>query len=249
MVLGKLERNKMIQSNTVLVNIEDFDFKDWTALETPSVAIKFTDDPLALSCASYRLGEETGSRWLEIEQMKATDVDREEAARLRKYYMDRLVFERLTKPTVSPFREKMGAFLAGNYEITKKDIGMLYKLPYFYAEDQAIDSIMESTVDIPGTDTPQPFNNIRRLTPLKKLFQSRKTGERTQFWFTTESNQPVAFTVQHSNPLFGMVDSLFAWKSVTLHGNYRVKEHLGTHRKFYSVYSARIVDMEQHANG
>jgi hypothetical protein len=228
----------------VLVDIEDFNFKDWTAaIAEPAPALAFHDDPLALSCASYRVGEETGARWQELDLMKPTDEDRNQAVIVRKYYTERLVMERLTKPRVSPFREKLGAFLAGNYQLTKKDIGLLYKLPYFYAEDQIIDSIMAETENIPDVGI-HITSNVKKLKPLRKMFQSRKAGERTQFWFTTEENHPVAFTILHNNSLFGLFESLFDFPSITISSNFRLKEHFGHHRTYYSIYAARILELE-----
>lgn len=240
MVLGKLERNKMMQSNVITI---DDPWYSPNVLAEPSPKVKFTDDPLALSCASYRVGLDTGSRWQDLEYMKPTDEDRKEAQLLKSYYMERLVLERLTKQHISPFREKMGAFLAGNLEITKKDIGMLYKLPYFFAEDQIVDQIMEETDSIPEINI-NPLNNVKKLKPLRRLFQSRRAAERTTFWFTTEQNQPVAFTVAHNNALFGLVESLFTFSSVTLAGNYRIKNHVGYKHNYYNIYSAQIMELE-----
>ncbi len=72
---------------------DDF-FQSNNAAESPIV---FKDDPIALTCASHRLGQQRGFAWLDLHSDSVTvePQDRDTAADIRKYYADRLLLNPL----------------------------------------------------------------------------------------------------------------------------------------------------------
>ena len=102
--------------------------------------LMFQDDPIALSCASYRKSIETDMavRFTELSSVTATDEDHDQAESIRKYYADRVVFRTLTndKPLTAFYRD-LYELVTRSVEMQRRHEGMIYRLPYFYAEDLA----------------------------------------------------------------------------------------------------------------
>jgi hypothetical protein len=97
----------------------------------------FSDDPLALSCASYRLYKEQPQfRFTNIDLVKATQEDRNQAQAIRDYYTQRYTMQVLKGGQLTEYQQKTAQFLSGLHHLTTEELGLLYKLPYFYEEDQ-----------------------------------------------------------------------------------------------------------------
>jgi hypothetical protein len=173
----------------------------------PAPLVEFKDDPVVLACASYRYYEKNSAdRWRNFELVEVIEEDRIKAEEIRRYYSQRLTFDALTRPVVSEFRTKLGAFLAGNHKITIDEQGLLYKLPYFYAEDTALDWITEQTVSaMPVRD---PALRSITLTPLKKILKARRGQEMYQYWFKSAEGYGCVLPVLANNPLKSIIESL-----------------------------------------
>lgn len=175
-----------------------------------SPVVKCKDDPVALSIASYKIGQQSpGNRWNDLDEVTATADDHAEAAAIRKYYGHQFTMDSLTGKNCSQFRRKMAAFLAGQHEILRSELGMVYRLPYFYAEDRAIDRVIESTVSVSNVDCV-----IKTMTAKFTLDQivlrSRHAGDYYQYWL--RSNQdfyPYMISIKSDNPLKGLLESTF----------------------------------------
>ena len=201
--------------------------RNFSLPEPPKRTLTFKQDPIALACASYRIWKENPARrWSELESVTVWQDDIEQAQALRQYYRERLVMSALKNRTggTSEFRRKLGALVTDQLEITKDELGILHRLPYFYAEDQDIDYVVENTSNsseiTPVLSDFQPMTMTFR--PLRKIFRSRRGGDTNQYWWTTESSGiPFSLSVQVNNPLMGMIDSLFDREQVQL--QHRVK--------------------------
>jgi len=173
----------------------------------PEPLAEFKDDPVALACASYRYYcANSEDRWRNFDLVEVTDEDRAKAEDIRRYYSHKLTFEALTRPIVSQFRTKLGAFLSGNHKLTIGEQGMLYKLPYFYAEDIMLDSIVTQTVSAPEARDPK-LHRIS-LTPFTKILKARRGLETYQYWFKSHEGYGCVLPVTSSNTLRSVIDSL-----------------------------------------
>lgn len=190
----------------------------------PEPLAKFNDDPVALACASYRYYlKNTADRWRNFDLVEVTDEDRSKAEEIRRYYSQRLTFDALTRPIVSTFRTKLGAFLAGNHEITINEQGLLYKLPYFYAEDIALDWIAEQTVS--AAPVRDPALRSMTLIPLRKILKARRGQEMHQYWFKSAEGYGCVLPVLSNNPLKSIVESLMYQDRLEISAYVYSKQH------------------------
>ena len=177
---------------------------------TGAPVVKFNDDPVALSIANYKIGQQNSAlRWNDLDDVTATTDDHTQAAALRKYYGHRFTLSALAGKNCSQFRRKMAAFLMGQHEILRSELGMVYRLPYFYAEDRAIDRVIESTSAV---DTVDRF--IKRMTAKFTLDQivlrSRHVGDYYQYWLRSDQDfYPYVISIKSDNPLKSMLESTF----------------------------------------
>ena len=192
----------------------------------PTKPAVFKEDPIALSCASYRRAIETemAVRFLDLNQCIAHLQDYEMAEQVRQYYRNKIALKTLTSPQpLTPFYHDLYEMLLGDVELQQRHIGMIHRLPYFYAEDQdrerlkqlikdktlSEDWIGNAMLKVGGKET-------HALMPLMKIFRSRKSGEAQEYWFQNQVGQPVLWSVANTNPLRSVVDSLFVRSQVTV---------------------------------
>ena len=210
----------------------------------------WSDDPVAMSCASYRLWKTTGERYARIEQQKPVDEDRDMANALRAYYRERtqdILFRTLKSAkgqAVSDFRRKLHLISMDQLIITQAELGMLYRLPYFYHEDLAIDRVVARTkTSMSDVWTHWPERNVATLQPLERVFKSRKHSENWQYWFVGPSNQAYMLMLHRDNPLLNMFDAVFQQPTVRLEflsysRNLRYPEH-----NFYQIHQPTLANV------
>lgn len=218
----------------VIVTADDFDFDDWIGQEPkkPSPVVKLPADPVACACASYRTWkEQPHRRWEDLETVVVWQDDIEEAERLKKYYREKMVIEALKSSNGinrSQFRQKLAKLVVNELEITKDEIGLLHRLPYFYAEDLDLDSIVGQT-----DDRLVKHQGVQRtlfeatLTPVKQILVSRRAGEYYHYWFKDSNNTPYNFVIKGDNPLFKMFDSLYQRPSLRINADLYPKSMRG----------------------
>lgn len=193
-------------------------FDEKKMAKEPAPRATFHDDPLALSCASYRLFKENPARrFVNIDTLTAADEDRVHAQSIRKYYGALYMMKALSGVPLTKFQQKASQFLAGLHHLTTEETGLLYKLPYFYEEDITLDRIVEQTVS--GSNR-RVESKILELTPLEQVFQSRKGAEVIQFYYRDQHNVAAVVQVRTQDPLLPMIRGLFKQPQI------RVQTHL-----------------------
>ena len=221
----------------------DDDLETAWAPKTPEPDMEFHDDPVALTCASYRIFLETSIRWTDLTDVTVTDQDREQAAQIRKYYSDRILLAAVAaKGEMSEFRRKLYGLLIGQTGIKKRDVGLLYRLPYFYAEDTAMDQVMEQTETVSdnGTSTrlvAGKFQVIRRVQV------SRRSGESVQLWLQKDSGKfPYMIASKLDNPFLTLVESVLK-QPIALQATAHLKHHRGHYRSrlYYQLANLELV--------
>jgi len=212
--------------------------------EKPLPEIKLPADPVACACASYRVWKENPARrWEDIETVVVWQDDIEEAERLKKYYRDNMIMQALKSSNGinrSQFRQKLAKLVVNDLVITKKEIGLLCRLPYFYNEDQELDSIVAITNDseVQGTSC-HAYSAV--FTPLKRVLVSRAVGDYYHYWFTDEKRTPYNLVIKMDNPLRSMFESIYDRGPMHLSANIYPKSMRGFRgHRYYQLGSVEL---------
>ncbi len=234
--------------SVVTSNVQTVD--DWLeSLEKSSKAeaepITFKDDPVVLACASYRCWRENFTqRWLELGAVVPNEQDRTTAEALKQYYRGRMTWQALkTGQNTTALRRKMAAIAAGTHVYTKEDIGLLHRMPYFYAEDLAQDRVFAVTQDALA----EPFGSAEfqgTLKPLERVLRSRRAGEYIDFYWTSDqSTAPYMLVVRADNPLISIIEALFKKPEIKIKSWIYSKRPRGYYhnRMYYQLGNVEIV--------
>jgi hypothetical protein len=200
--------------------------------QPPEGPIVFKDDPIAMACASYRLGQHGNFAWLDLHAATVEPQDRNTAADIRKYYADRLLITALKSNSVmSEFRRKLYGVVTDNYQVKKSEEGLLYRLPYFYAEDTGLDHVMSQTQSASMTAA-TAGSCAGKFTLVKKIFCSRAgAGSHWQFWFVRNNfPEPYLVEIKNDNVLYKLFDTLTQQPQMFSAGTTHFKHHRGHYR-------------------
>lgn len=217
-------------------------------MEKPQPPISFKDDPIVLSCASYRHWlTHPGTRWLDLEAVIATDEDKAMAGKIKDYYRGNITWNQLKYGgTLSDFRSKLGKLVCGNLIITKNELGMIYRLPYFYAEDIAVDRVMAQTSD--DITKGQLARNLGQLDGtyhlIERVFKSRRARESVNFWLKSDlCSAPCMIAVDQQNPLLPMLTGILSQDSIRLRAYLFPKQHRGNYREraYYQLGNVEVL--------
>jgi hypothetical protein len=205
------------------------DFKAVFKTPEPEPDMTFTDDPVALAWAAYRVYlANPANRWADFADVEVTVHDRAVAQEIRSYYTGRILMDTMkSKGPMSEFRKKLYGLLIGETGLKKKDIGLLYRLPYFYVEDTDLDQVIAQTqsakvmfgMELAGT-----------FTLIKRILVSRHHGDYVHFWLRHHKRlEPFLIVVKTDNPLLSLLAGILE-KSVQLSATAHLKTHRGYHR-------------------
>jgi hypothetical protein len=203
--------------------------------------LMFMDDPIALSCASYRKSVETdlAVRFTELSSVTATDEDYEQAESIRKYYADRIMLRTLTnnKPLTAFYRD-LYELITRSVEMQRRHEGMIYRLPYFYAEDMAreeLENYFSNTTVLNRWLTVD--KETHTLVPVSKIFRSRRSGEVYEYWFRNECDEPVLWSISSNTDLRSIVEDVWTQPKITVQALFSVGQVRG--QSFYHYYISR----------
>lgn len=197
-----------------------------------SKKIQYPDDLLALSCQGYLNYLRTGSnRYPELQFLTVSEAARAMAADIRYYYGLKFTEAILRDQSLTDFRRKMAEFLQGKHELTASEMGLVYRLPYFYAEDQDIDWVHENTEAVDANTSIISGECHYELTPLRRSLRSARSGDLVRFWFKTKQAHPAVFTVPASNALLPLMDSIFKKSSISVTAHAKIRSIRGQQRQ------------------
>lgn len=225
---------------------EDF-FKSFVVDAKSNLPIVSHDDPFALSVASWRQAVESNYavRWIPIADCRATDADRIRAGEMKKFYRDKIALRALKDSKMTKFSHDLYDML-NTSQVTHQQMGMLLRLPYFYQEDLDRIEIAQKVNRLPRRRISLALamsneTETHQLKPLKKIFMGRKGSELWEYWFTTEFNDPVCWTVKTTNPLISVVEGLFEQPHCWIHGRYQTGQRQGDDLVHFWIGGPRIV--------
>jgi hypothetical protein len=211
----------------------------------PNKPAVFKEDPIALSCTSYRRAVETemAVRFQDLNQFTPQSQDYDMAKQVRRYYQNKIAVKTLTSAQpLTPFYHDLYEMLLGEVELQQRHIGMIHRLPYFYVEDQAREQLRQLIKDKSLTSDHAMWalaiKETHTLTPLMKIFRSRRGSEAQEYWFQNQSGQPVLWSVLNGNALRSVVDSLFVQSQITLLAYFHIGQVRG--QDFYHYYMTDV---------
>ena len=207
--------------------------------EPEPLLAKFTDDPVALSIQSYLIWKSNPHRrWVPLEEVgRVTPEARDMAHDLRKYFLHRNTMKVLQGQTPTEFQYKMNGLLTDIRPLQHDELGLLYRLPYFWQEDLALDQVFEGATDVEATQAGPGLPVIRhmtihaRLTPIREVLRSRKSGDFVQFWFSDAEGQRHMYAVRADNSMISLFRSLFRKECIQVKAHATLNRLAGSHIK------------------
>jgi hypothetical protein len=171
--------------------------------------VTFSDDPIALSWASYHVWLNFPQRrWVSLNDVKAHEHDRAMAAETRCYYRDKLMMQTLKGKPLSEYQTTLYDIVSGEAPIISDQIGIIMKLPYFYVEDTELADVFGKNKAL-TKDSVIAESRRDTITPLRRILCSRKNMEVYQYWFANSAGEATVWIVNSQNTLKSLVDSLF----------------------------------------
>jgi hypothetical protein len=202
--------------------------KESEAKKKPAV---FKDDPVAMACAVHRSWKQVSTaQFMDLEAAWVQAEDRDRAAEIRRYYGFKFTEMALRGHQPSEFRLKLAEVLDGRRQLAESEIGMLYRLPYFYDEDTDTDWIYANTA---SDQTLEYYRGLDyqtqrlTLTPLRQVLRSQRSGDSVRYWFSTQHGHPAVISVAKSNPLNAMMDSLFELPRLEMQAHVKIGTRRG----------------------
>jgi hypothetical protein len=219
------------------------DWNDFKAVfKSPETNIAFADDPVALAWAAYRMYlANPANRWADFADVDVIEEDRVQAQEIRSYYTGRILMDTMkSKQSMSEFRKKLYGLLIGETGLKKKDIGLLYRLPYFYVEDTDLDQVIAQTQSAKVMPTAEIAGTF---TLIKRILVSRRSGEYIHFWLQHhKKTAPFLIAVKADNHLLPLLESILQ-RDLPISATAHFKIHRGYHRNrgFYQLGNVELV--------
>lgn len=220
-------------------------FDEWVQEKNrPKQYLEYNADPLALVCAMLRAGKDyhdIGStlegvgtrltRRIPVDNViESQDVER--AEKIRKHFRNKILMRRLKNMNISKFMLAVDELLETPLRVEKESIRPLMKLPDFYEEDKATESIFNAHKSLPARNVNGINTTLEYVGTVKR--RNSRTKVDMQYWRT-----PNDYLVRVTFPLHDMGRS--AWEYFAKHGKIKVKsEHSGITKVTgydYIVYS------------
>jgi hypothetical protein len=212
--------------------------------------LTFQDDPVAMACAVYRSWKtDQVVQFADLEESLIMPEDRICADAIRQYYGVKFVEMALRHGrSLSQFRLKLAEVLRGQRQLKKSEVGMLYRLPYFYDEDVTTDWIYENTA-VDHTvehfhDRDQVLNRMT-LTPLRRVLRSQRSGDVVKYWFVDQHQHPVMIPVAKNNLLNSLMESLWSMQRLEVTGQIKIKSRIGhgvQNRFHFELFNMKLIN-------
>ena len=230
-----------------LINViddeDDFDiltprvYNNASARKPEPVLAEFSDDPVALSIQSYLIWKSNPARrWVAFSEVgRVTPEARQMAQELRTYFIHRNTMKVLRGQTPTEFQYKMNGLLHDIRPLQHDELGLLYRLPYFWQEDLVLDQVFEGATDIdvkpagPHLPVWRHVTVHAKLTPIREVLKSRKSGDFVQFWFASMDGERYMYAVRADNSLISVFRSLFKRESMQVKAQATLSRLAGSH--------------------
>lgn len=221
--------------------LDDMEFQPYCDDKAQS----WNEDPLVLACALKSICTENAFYSLNDQRVKEaiTQDIRDHAEVVRKYYTKKFFWTNLSNgKALSPFRQRLCYLLENRIRETKdKDVGIYFKLPWFYDEDMVHDKLKQT---YKTTDLPQPDFKVQpvaiRLTfvDISKGWQAKRKVER--FWFKDENNYLYGITIPDDNVLLEMFKDIILKKETHVFTT-RIAHDRIDNMNYYRLFKFKLI--------
>lgn len=194
----------------------------------------FIEDPLLISCTLYRIIKEAADEkkfmyrnWSMTDHMgkitaKITDQDRIYAETVRSYYRSKLLVAKLRNENFTKFRTDLCSYLEESpSRITSGFIGMIYKLPYFYAYDMRLNEIFGG--EYATVDGSLQRKDEVTLEFVGKTDNGRKHYLNYEYWFRDPNDNHVLVEVAKINPILKLWERTVKNDKITINAKFSKK--------------------------
>ena len=236
-------------TNTATINLKEL-FEEWGTEVGTNFRLKnktaqevtFSDDPIALSWASYRVWTKfPARRWVDLKDVEAFEHDRAIAADTRRYYRDKIMMQTLKGRPLSDYQKILYGIVSGEAPIMSDHIGIIMKLPYFYVEDSTLADVFSKTTGLESRENVAETRSDT-ITPVAKILSSRRRHESYQYWFADSQGHTTLWSVLSNNPLRSLVDSLFARnETLKIKAHWHYKQHFPSDRVHWNLGNVELV--------
>ena len=175
--------------------------------------LDLSDDALALSWARYRREQARLANEPCPDVQDPTPEDREQAQLCRRHYQDRILLRMLRGRELTAFQTDLYQMLTEGPR--RKHEGMLYRLPYFYVEDQQRRTLIGQFTD-PDPETQNwwaRMENLLVITPVQRIDRYRRKNSSVEYWWRHEAGWAVKWEVQRDNPLASLLQGIWEQKN------------------------------------
>jgi len=150
--------------------------------------------------------------------------DRTRADIIRDYYSKKIMVWKLKSKHLTSFREDLNTFIHGDCKkVTENMFPLVCKLPNFYDYDIEIDKL-KTFVNTRHNFKANPTSCTLSLSPIMKTTRHVKTFKAIEYWLKTDENVAVKISVDPSNELRGLWESIFnSTKVLQMSGTIRIK--------------------------
>jgi hypothetical protein len=210
--------------------------------EDPS---QFDVNPLVLSVRLKKIREENPTQWFRLEdpsvKSKLMGEDFNEAEAIKEYYSKKLMWTSLKDTKMSAYRTHLIGLLSQvKTTLTKKEVGMIVTLPYFFAEDQVMDLIAKNYRVV---DCPQVRPNLKKFQrELVYIHQTSRWVNRKKFifyWFADDNQYVYNIQLEEGNLLRKFFEDAVLTRSTTMFETHITKVDYPF--DYYKMFDFRMV--------
>jgi hypothetical protein len=209
---------------------------------------KFDIDPLVSSVSAKDLVDRSPDTHYSLRddirvKDNITPAIEARAEEIRNYYTKRFFWDALNGKTLTPIRTRMVQLLENRIaDCNDNDVGIYYKLPYFYEEDKTY----EEFSDLYNTKKLSPLGNKRsnkfakRLQFVKATKGIQKNTKSKYFWFTDDNKDLYNVSIELGNPLLSLFEQIITDNPTPLFETY-LKEDRLDRLHYYKLYSFKLL--------
>jgi hypothetical protein len=210
---------------------------------------KFDTDPLVCSVSVKDLVDRSPDTHYSLRddirvKDNITPAIEARAEEIRKYYTKRFFWDALKngKP-LSPIRTRMAQLLENRIvDCNDNDVGIYYKLPYFYEEDQTYEefSKLYNTAKLSPLGNKRSNKFAKRLQFVKSTSGIQKNKKSKYFWFADDNRDLYNITIELGNPLLSLFEQIIDNNPTLLFQTYLKEDRLDK-LHFYKLYSFTLL--------
>jgi hypothetical protein len=236
---------RIYNTNTVFEVDDDFDllqrntkvYNNASARKPEPLLATFSDDPVALSIQSYLIWKTNPHRrWVPVDEVgRVTPEARQMAQELRTYFLHRNTMKVLQGQTPTEFQYKMNGPVATTFvRLQKMSWACCIACLTFGKKTWPWIKCLKVLLILKLNQQARIFRFRHmtthvRLTPVREVLKSRKSGDFVQFWFADSAGERYVYAVRADNSMISLFRSLFKRESIQVKAQAMLNRLPGSH--------------------